>query len=240
MNAAQHAAQAGPDIREDHQEPPPARVVVFSRTTAYRHDSIPDGTEAFRALGSAYGFTVHATEDPAELAAVLGGCRAAVFLSPSGEVLTGAAREALRAHQAAGGGFVGVHAATCAEYTWPWYGELLGARFGDHPEVQPGVVTVEDHGHPATAHLGARWHRTDEWYNFTVSPRGRVRVLASADEASYSGGTMGKDHPLVWCHEQTGGRSFYTALGHHAEAYADPVFRRHLLGGLQWAARLPG
>jgi type 1 glutamine amidotransferase len=49
---------------------------------------------------------------------------------------------------------------------------------------------------------------------------------------------MGEDHPLVWCHERGGGRVFYTALGHAPEAYADPEFRAHLLGGLSWTARL--
>jgi type 1 glutamine amidotransferase len=49
---------------------------------------------------------------------------------------------------------------------------------------------------------------------------------------------MGADHPLVWCRRQGAGRVFYTALGHAAEAYADPDFRAHLLGGITWAARL--
>jgi type 1 glutamine amidotransferase len=217
------------------------RIVVFTRTTGYRHDSIPDGVAALRELGAAHDLAVTATEDPAELAASLaGGCRAAVFLSTSGDVLTDAAREALRAHLAAGGGFVGVHAAACTEYGWPWYGEsVVGAVFDGHPDLQPGVLAVEDRDHPATAHLTERWAFTDEWYNFTTNPRGRVRVLATADESTYAGGRMGEDHPLIWCHERAGGRSFYTALGHTAECYTDPVFRRHLLGGLAWAARLP-
>lgn len=217
----------------------PPHVVVYSRTTGYRHDSIPDGIAAFRDLGAGHGFTVTATEDPDEFTAALPGSRAVVFLSTSGEVLTPAGREALRAHLAAGGGFVGVHGASTTEYDWPWFGAcVVGAVFDGHPPIQPGVVTVEDHGHPATAHLPARWELTDEWYDFTTNPRPRVRVLACADERSYTGGRMGADHPLVWCHELAGGRSFYTALGHAGEAYADPVFRRHLLGGLSWAAGL--
>ncbi|MDB1090095.1 ThuA domain-containing protein [Streptomyces sp. ACA25] len=214
------------------------RVLVFSRTAGYRHTSIADGIEAFRSLGAGHGFSVETTEDPVTLASALPGCRAVVFLSTSGEVLNPAAREALHAHCTAGGGFVGVHAASTTEEDWHWYGELVGARFDGHPDLQPGEVVVEDHGHPATAHLGERWPFTDEWYNFRSSPRSRVRVLASADETGYRGGRMGVDHPLVWCHENTGGRSFYTALGHTPESYAAPDFRRHLLGGLIWAARL--
>jgi uncharacterized protein len=218
----------------------PPRIAVFTRTTGYRHESIPDGIAAFRELGDGLGFAVTATEDPAELATALADCRVVVFLSTSGETLTDESRKALRAHLAAGGGYVGVHGAACTEYEWPWYGqEVVGAVFDGHPELQPGELSVEDHDHPATAHLGERWPFTDEWYNFTANPRGRVRVLATADEGTYAGGRMGADHPMVWCHERAGGRSFYTALGHTAESYADPVFRRHLLGGLTWAAGLP-
>ncbi|TDC20140.1 ThuA domain-containing protein [Streptomyces sp. 8K308] len=216
------------------------QILLFTRTTGFRHDSIPAGVEAFRELGAAHGFAVTATEDPAELATGLPESRAVAFLSTSGDALTDASRAALRAHLAAGGGFVGVHGASTTEYGWPWFGDsVVGAVFDGHPALQPGVVTVEDHDHPATAHLGDRWEFTDEWYNFTTNPRGRVRVLASADETTYTGGRMGADHPLVWCHERAGGRSFYTALGHTSESFADPAFRRHLLGGLTWAARLP-
>jgi type 1 glutamine amidotransferase len=219
----------------------PPRIPVFTRTTGYRHESIPDGVAAFRELGAAHGFSVAATEDPAELAAWLPGSPAVVFLSTSGEVLDENSRQALRAHLAAGGGYLGVHGAACTEYDWPWYGEdVVGAVFDGHPALQPGVVSVEDRDHPATAHLGERWDFTDEWYNFTFNPRGRVRVLATADETTYDGGRMGEDHPLVWCHERAGGRAFYTALGHTTESYADDVFRRHLLGGLSWAAGWDG
>ncbi|GAA1907263.1 ThuA domain-containing protein [Streptomyces sodiiphilus] len=218
------------------------RILVFSRTTGYRHDSIPDGHAAFAALGAAHGFTVLPTEDPGELAARLPGSRAVVFLSASGEVLTPAARDALRRHCAAGGGFVGVHAASTAEPGWPWYGELIGARFAGHPDLQPGELVVEDHGHPATAHLPRRWRLTDEWYDFAEGPGPGARVLASADEHSYRGGRTGGNHPLVWCHRNTGGPVFHTALGHEAALFADPDYRRHLLGGLAWAAglRMPG
>lgn len=207
------------------------RILVFTRTTDYRHESIPDGIAAFRGLGAEHGFTVDATEDPAVFEDGLHGYAAVVFLSTSGDVLTPAGRTGLRAYCAAGGGFMGVHAAACTEYGWPFYGELLGARFDRHPAFQPGTVVIEDHEHPATAHLGGTWDFTDEWYEFREDPRGRVRVLASAD-ASSSGGT-GDGHPLVWTREHGGARVFFTALGHAPQAYTEPDFRAHLLGGIR-------
>ena len=209
-------------------------LLVYTRTTDYRHDSIPAGVAALRALG---GFTADATEDPAAFEEPLDRYAAVVFLSTSGEVLTPAGRRRLAAYVEAGGGFVGVHAAACTEYGWPYYGELLGARFDRHPAFQPGRVVTEDHDHPATRHLPGVWEFTDEWYDFRTDPRAAgVRVLLRADESSYDGGGMGDGHPLAWCRRQGAGRVFYTALGHAAEAYGDPDFRVHLLGGVTWAA----
>jgi cytochrome c len=45
---------------------------------------------------------------------------------------------------------------------------------------------------------------------------------------------MGDGHPIAWCHENLGGRAFYTALGHTVEAYAEPG-GAHLAGGLRYA-----
>jgi type 1 glutamine amidotransferase len=54
------------------------------------------------------------------------------------------------------------------------------------------------------------------------------------DESSYEGGENNGNHPIAWCQEYAGGRSFYTGLGHTNEAYDDPAFRQHLLGGILW------
>jgi hypothetical protein len=211
-------------------------VLVFSATAGYRHESIEAGATALAELAARQDLSTWHTEDPDDLRPdALAGCAAVVFLSPSGEVLHDRSRAALRDFVTAGGGFLGVHAATTAEYDWPYYGELLGARFDGHPEIQPADVHVHDRDHPATAHLPATWRLTDEWYNFRAGPAGRgVHVLASVDENSYEGGTMGAEHPLVWCHEVGAGRVFYTALGHPVSAYADDDFRRHLYGALRW------
>jgi uncharacterized protein len=210
----------------------PPRLLVYTRTAGYRHDSIPAGVAALRGLD---GYTVDATEDlgvfrPDRLSRYA----AIVFLSTSEDVLDEAGRDALKGYMAAGGAWLGIHGASTSEYNWPWFGELVGAWFDQHPPVQDAVMVVEDRDHPATRHLGATWARRDEWYAFRANPRPRVHVLLSVDEASYTGGTMGTDHPLAWCHDRVGGRSFYTALGHTEESYAEPAYLQHLSGALSW------
>ena len=137
------------------------------------------------------------------------------------------------AHWLAGGGrFAGIHGAAACEYDWPEYEQMLGARFAEHPHVQPATVVVEDSTHPSTIGLPQRWQRMDEWYGFRTNPRGMVRVLATVDEATYEGGLMGGDHPLVWCGSYGAGHTWYTALGHTCESYSDPLFAGHVRGGL--------
>ncbi|MEU3979088.1 ThuA domain-containing protein [Streptomyces sp. NPDC026672] len=217
-------------------EPAGKRVLVFSKTAGFRHDSIPEGIAAIRELGGTNGFRVDTTEDATAFTGRnLRRYDAVVFLSTTGDVLDAGQQKAFEGYIRHGGGYVGVHAAADTEYDWAFYGGLAGAWFQNHPAIQPATVNVEDRGHPATSGLARTWERTDEWYNYRSNPRERAHVLASLDESSYSGGTMNGDHPIAWCQDYQGGRSFYTGGGHTKESYADPAFRQHLLGGIRWA-----
>lgn len=224
---ALHAAQTVP------------RILVFTKTSGFRHDSIPDGIAAIRQLGQQHGFAVDATEDAALFTDTnLGRYQTTVWLNTTGEVLDANQQAAFERYLRNGGGFAGIHAATDTEYDWPWYGGLVGAYFQDHPAIQTATVRIEDATHPATASLPSIWVRTDEWYNFRSNPHGRVKVLATLDERTYSGGGMGADHPISWCQLYDGGRVWYTAGGHTRESYKEPLFLQHLLGGIQFTAKI--
>ncbi|MFB6272941.1 MAG: ThuA domain-containing protein [Salinibacter sp.] len=214
-------------------------ILVFSKTdtAGYRHASIPDGIEALRSLGTRHYFAVDASEDASVFESdSLASYDAIVFLNTSGDVLNASQQAAFEEYVRAGGGFVGIHGAAATEYDWSWYGNLVGAYFDDHPEVQEATVRVANAEHPSTPHLPTPWTWTDEWYNYRTDPSDRVNVLLTLDESSYEGGTMGKSHPIAWMHEHDGGRSFYTGLGHTKEGFSEPRFRRHLLNGIEWAA----
>ena len=214
------------------------RVLVFSKTAGFRHDSIPAGIAAVGELGSLHGFDIDATEDSSTFAdASLAGYRVIIFMNTSGDILDTAQQQAFQRFVKSGGGFVGIHAASDTEHDWPWYGRLVGATFAGHPEIQDAAVDIVDRDHLSTRHLPRRWQRRDEWYNFREQPAASIHVLAVLDEGSYQGGTMGGDHPIAWCHELDGGRSWYTAGGHTIESFREPMFRDHLLGGIQWAGK---
>lgn len=212
-------------------------VLVFSKTAGFRHDSIPAGIAAVEHQGRLRGFAVQASEDAGIFTdESLTRYKAVVFLSTTGDVLDPQQQSAFERFIRRGGGFVGVHSAADTEYDWPFYGALVGAYFLNHPEVQTATVQIEDASHPSTSSLPQAWVRRDEWYNFRQNPRSRVAVLATLDERTYSGGTMAPDHPIVWSHLYEGGRSWYTAGGHAAESFSEPMFVEHLGKAILWAA----
>lgn len=211
-------------------------VLVFSRTQGFRHSSIAAGVRAIRNLGRENHFEVTATENPALFSdRSLAAFDAVVFLNTTGNVLNRSQQAAFEKYIAGGGGFVGVHSAADTEYGWPWYGGLVGAYFASHPHIQRADVLVPDRLHPSTASLPQRWRRVDEWYNYRNNPRGEVHILAVLDESTYSGGTRPADHPISWCHEYQGGRSWYTGMGHTEGTYSEPEFLEHLQGGISFA-----
>ena len=234
------AAAAVPERLEDRRLFAAFDVLIFSRTEAFRHDSIDEGIAAIEDLGEAHDFTVAATEHPSDINDDnLAQYEAVVFLSTTGDFLNDTQQAAFERYIEAGGGFVGIHGAAADEENWDWYGGLLGARYNGNAGVTPGTIRVENTTHRSTAGLPDPWTRTEEWYNFATNPRDAgVNVLLTLDEDTITGGTMGDDHPLAWYHEYDGGRSFYTALGHTAEAWAEPPLLRHVLGGIEYAAGL--
>ncbi|MDH5822423.1 ThuA domain-containing protein [Luteimonas sp. RD2P54] len=213
---------------------PGARVLVFTATRGWRHDSIGQAVETLRGLAGEAGLRFAHTEDPARFtAAELARYRAVVFANTTGDVLDEAQQAALQQFVRAGGGFMGVHSAADTEHGWPWYGELVGAWFESHP---PGLQTARVRFVDPPGAADGTWRVTDEFYNFKRDPRDRVRLIATLASGDYEGGTMGVDHPIAWCREFDGGRSWYTGLGHAPGLYADPVFRAHLARGLRYAA----
>jgi PKD repeat protein/glucose/arabinose dehydrogenase len=220
-----------------HETTAPFRALVFSKTAAFRHGSIPAGIAAIKQLGAEHDFTVDTTEDGASFTDEnLAKYAVVIWLSTTGDVLNADQQAAFERYIAAGGGYAGIHAASDTEYDWPWYGELVGAYFKGHPQNQDATVKVEDHAHPSTAGMAPLWERYDEWYNYRTNPRGAVHVLASLDESTYSGGDMGVEHPISWCRDFDGGRSWYTGMGHTDESFSEPQFLDHLLGGIRTAA----
>jgi len=219
------------------------RVLVFWRETLWMHPSAPVAAAALVDMCTSRGFTVTSSRDPRVFDDDrLADTDVVVFAVTSGEVLDDPGRAALEAWVRGGGGVVGLHSASATEYDWPFFVELIGARFRTHPpELRPGDVTVEDRAHPVVAGLPARWTRTDEWYSYHERPEQLgLHVVLALDEASVTPPLPADQqvgyHPMAWTHQRFGGRVFYTAMGHTPESYAEPAFLDLIAAAITWTA----
>ncbi|MDX1331417.1 MAG: ThuA domain-containing protein [Robiginitalea sp.] len=210
------------------------RMLVFTKTNGYRHQSIAKGVATLRELAQMEGILLDHTEDSLQFnPETLSKYTLVVFFFTTGGVLCPEQEQAFRDFMEGGGNFMGIHAATDTEYDWPWYGRLVGAYFESHPEQQQASLRVVNRDHPSTSPLPELWSHFDEWYNFRDLQPG-LNVLINLDESSYKGGTNGESHPIAWYHTKAGGRAFYTGLGHTDAAFDDPTFRKHLSGGMRY------
>lgn len=215
----------------------PDKVLVFTKTSKYRHKSIETGVKTVEALGKENNFEITHTEEASLFSTEnLKNYKLVVFLSTSGDVLNEKEQIAFETFIKNGGSFMGIHAATDTEYEWPWFGKLVGAYFLDHPKQAKATVIKVDGKHISTSHLPHKWVRYDEWYNFK-SVNKDINVLLNLDETTYEGGKHGENHPIAWYHEFDGGRSFYTGLGHTVESYTEPEFKQHILGGILYGLK---
>ncbi len=215
------------------------RVLVFSKTAGYRHESIQAGKTAIIKLGKENGFLVDTTENENYFNEdSLKNYSAVIFLNTTGNVLNSPQQISFERFIQAGGGYAGIHSAADTEYDWPWYGKLAGGYFISHPQIQDAAMNVTDRTHISTRHLEEKWNRKDEWYNYKELNQD-IKVLISLDEKSYKGGANGDHHPISWYHEFDGGRAFYTGMGHTNESYTETQYLKHILGGIKYAIGNP-
>jgi type 1 glutamine amidotransferase len=217
---------------------PNPRVLVFSKTKGFRHDSIETAVKALTEEGRTKGYTVTATEDAEAFTdANLKNFDVIAFALTTGDVLDASQQTAMENFVNQGKGWVGIHSASDTEYDWPWYADLVGAYFKSHPPGgQKLNVKVENRGHLSSNALPTNWLRADEWYDWRANPRGKVTVLTSIDETQYKK-EPAQDHPISWYHYVGKGRAWYTEMGHFKESYKEPEFLNHISGGIIWAAQ---
>lgn len=209
-------------------------VLIFTKTTGFRHKSIPKGVETVTRLLDSVGVkSMHSEDANLFQPDSLRRFDAVIFLSTTGDLFDASQKDALQKFVQSGKGYVGIHAASDTEYNWPWYGGLVGGYFASHPKVQDAEIQVLNHDHPSTKHLPKVWFHRDEWYDFKDVKPG-LNILMNLDEQSYEGGKMGKFHPIAWFQEYDGGRSFYTGLGHTEESFDSLLFQKHIVGGINY------
>jgi type 1 glutamine amidotransferase len=212
------------------------------------HDNIASCVAAIEKIGKQNGFAVVSSEDPAVFTKEpLKKYGAIIFANSNNKAFdTDDQKKAFQDYIHGGGGFVGIHSATGSERDWPWYWNLIGGSFAWHAPLQKFKIDVVDKKHPSTSFFdGNVWEWEDEFYTVKNAPNdlhvlltGNIKPLKMGEPQKKLAAAMPDAIPLAWYHEFEGGRSFYTALGHKKEYYSDPMYVKHLTGGILWAMKM--
>ncbi len=220
------------------------KVLVFTKNgEGYVHDNIAASVDGILKLAKENNFAVDVSDDPAVFSEDnLKQYDALVFSNTNNEVFdTDEQKIAFIRYVEAGGGFAGIHSVCGTERDWPWFWKVVGGKFVRHPPYQEFTIKIIDPNHPSTSFFKTDWIKEDECYYLNeLNPD--IHVLLAADlttveddqKDKYPGRTFGDTFPLAWCQEFSGGRQWYTALGHSKEDYSDPMFLKHLHGGIIW------
>ncbi|RKY07676.1 MAG: hypothetical protein DRP66_06200 [Planctomycetota bacterium] len=247
----------------------PRKVLVFSISWGYKHSSIGYGKKAFEILAKKTGaFEAVISDDismfePENLkqfdAVVFNNTNNEIFLPENFDKLPAAEKEKAARYDARlkaslvkylkkGGGLAVTHAGVASFRKWPEYGNIIGARFQNHPWGAGSTVTlkVDEPDHPvAGAFARPVFEVTDEIYQ-VADPysREKLRVLVSIDagltptdmKSITPARRKDKDFAITWIKSYGKGRVFYCALGHQHELFWNKMILQHYLDGVQFAA----
>ncbi|MBE2315412.1 ThuA domain-containing protein [Solirubrobacter sp. CPCC 204708] len=197
---------------------------------------------AMKALGTANGFTVEEAAGVDDInSSKLADYQSLVFLNVGGDVLDPGGEAALQSYVERGNGFLGIGSTATLQPGSDFVTSLIGARPTSAGETAAKTLVAGDRVHPATRELPLQAERNDVWYQWRSRPTGKTHVVAryhapteSAGDGTAVGGT---DHPISWCHDFQGGRSFYMGMGRTTAAW-DDTLSKHVLGALQWTTGL--
>ena len=235
----------------------PGGVLIYSKTNGFRDEpAIQASDAALAAIAKMRGLPYFVTENGAIMnPPQLSKFKLVIWNNNSGDTLNDDQKAAFKAWMENGGVYFGIHGAggdpapvgdrgvnfagIRSEANWKWYiDNTVGVQFIGHAHIQPADIHIEDAKSPLVKGLPAIWHRADEWYAFSENPRSKpgFHVIAAVDEKSYDPAnySMGGDHPSIWWHCVGRGRALFSALGHGAEMYQEPLMIQLLDNAMAW------
>jgi uncharacterized protein len=211
-------------------------ILVFYKSEGYKHESIEAGKISLKKIAEENNFQINFSEDSMVFEQDLSSYNVIVFLNTYGDILNEKQENLFKKFIQHKGGFVGIHSAAATEKDWKWYGELIGTYSTNTEIVKKGKVKIIEKNHPSTKYLPYTWELTDEWNIFSNPLPENIKILAVVEGADVSGNENMQLYPFCWYHEFEGGRCWYTSAGHNAANFSDPLFEKHILGGIKYAA----
>ena len=229
------------------------RVLHFTKTTGFDHNTRNESNSMFSAIGASRGFTITNTQNTDlfdELDSLLN-FPVIIFSNASSNnnnpALSAAQQSNFKAYIEAGGSFIGIHAASDAyrNNNWTFYTDtVLGSVVQSSPNhTSSNHVNDMDHmtSHETLSGIPDPWSKEEEYYYWDINGgmidstnfTGLLRVRNTGSN-SYD-----RTRRMAWYRElPSGARTFYTALGHKKNNYttAGNTFRKLLENAVCWTA----
>mmetsp|Transcript_18846 Transcript_18846/g.55252 ORF Transcript_18846/g.55252 Transcript_18846/m.55252 type:complete len:568 (+) Transcript_18846:105-1808(+) len=240
---------------------PTKTALIFTKATAFLHDSLGPASSYVRDLFAARGYDAIVSDESALMEAGAPKSFDVICLVQNSGEIFNPETQILQEHVRQGKGVLGIHAAlacfldgedavggTPMGSTCSVIQDTFGAHFYNHPVPQTGRVTIHKEAALGVSakfgELPDKFDHHDEFFNFNRNPTETpdITVLASVDESTYEGGVHGESHPLVWCRELGENKApiFYSALGHFSHFYDgsdSPHVRSILRAGVDFIDR---
>lgn len=143
-----------------------------------------------------------------------------------------------------GVGVVALHHSLINFQDWPEYKKIIGARYYLKETQEAGTtwpagtykhdvqipVSIADRSHPVTAGLGDFTILDETYKGYSLEPDNHILLTTSE---------LSSQTQIAWTRLYRQSRICTIQLGHGADAYNNPSYRKLLTQAIQWAARSP-
>jgi uncharacterized protein len=231
------------------------KVLYFTRSAGFEHSVVrrPEGQLSHSErimveLGEKHGVEVVCSKDGTLFDGDLDQYATIAFYT-SGNLLGGAqdgsqpmtakGKQRLLDWVSAGGGFVGIHAATDTFRSGGVdpYIEMIGGEFSGHGPQQVAKNTNVSPEFPGMEDVGKSFELLEEWYAFRKLNTDMHVTLVLQTEGMQGNDYQRPPFPSAWARNHGDGRVYYNSLGHREDVWTNPLFQGMLLGGFSWTMR---
>jgi type 1 glutamine amidotransferase len=157
---------------------------------------------------------------------------------PASSPMTPEGKRRLLAAIEDGKGFVGLHSATDsfrtpADQVDP-YIAMLGGEFLSHGAQQVATQRAVSPKFPGLEGL-KDFALHEEWYSFIKIAKDLHVILVQETNGMKGWEYERPPFPATWARAEGKGRVFFTSLGHGEPMFAEPIFEKVVMAGMQWA-----
>jgi uncharacterized protein len=234
----------------------PTKILHYTETSGYDHQTRSSSFAMFQQMGIEHGFTVDndSTGQSFNSLSNLQQYNVVVFSNTTGDaILDATQKQNFEQYMSSNGAVVGIHSASDTYRhstangsntgSWDWFAEMLGASVQQNPSHVSGTPVYRIDviiPHPLLFAVPAPWYKAEEYYYWESGYFNSSNIVLQKVEQTIGPNSLVNSYDsaraVTWYRILSGGRVFYTSLGHAVSNYtSDTSFYRLLSNAILWA-----